>query len=60
MKHLDYRMLLQLLRNKRETFNNFIFCSYILIIGKIIKLMCIFLKAFNFMNSDEWLYFDVG
>lgn len=53
-------MLLQLLRNKRETSNNFIFCSYILITGKIIKPLCIFLKGFYFMNSGEWLYLIWG
>lgn len=55
MKLLDYRMCLQLLRNKRETSNNFIFCSYSLIAGDIIKLLCMFLRAFYFTNSDEWL-----
>lgn len=43
---LSYRMLLQALRNQRETSNNFSFYSYILITGKIMKFLCIFLKAF--------------
>lgn len=52
MKLLDYRMLLQQLRNKRETSNNFIFYSYILSVGKI-KLLYIFLRALYFMCSGK-------